>query len=326
MNNLYFYYLLHQVDRSKIVTGTAQPQVTIENLSQALIPLPPLAEQQRIVDKIETAFALIDSIDFETVLEDISAFRKEILNRAFRGELTEQDNSDGTGQELLTSIQLKREQQEAGMKGKKKTELPPVEAGEEPYDLPENWVWTRLGEATNYGQAKRWNGEDSKYEYLIDLEDVEKNTSRLLRKRRIEDVDIRGEKTTFEPGDVVYSKLRPYLNKVFIPDFHGTCSTEMIPIKSKVFNNTFLLHLLKDNRFLSYAENLSFGTKMPRLSTSSVLVYEVPLPPLAEQHRIVEKIEAIFATLDTMEQAILLQKAEASTCYEEILRKILEGK
>jgi type I restriction enzyme S subunit len=53
---------------------------------------------------------------------------------------------------------------------------------------------------------------------------------------------------------------------------------------------------------------------------------EVPLPPLAEQQRIVEKIEAIFATLDTMEQAILLQKAESSTCYEEILRKSLEGK
>jgi type I restriction enzyme S subunit len=302
-------------------------------LEEELIQLPPYAVQLEIEKKLLAVESVVGEI--ESNFKEFDLVRKEILNRAFRGELTEQDIADGTGQELLTSIQLEREHQEAGTKRKKRTELQPVEAGEEPYDLPENWMWTRLGGVVSVKGGKRlpsgheFSTTKTGHPYLrvADMKDnsIELNSLLYITKDTHEKI----KNYTISANDV-YVTIAGTIGRVGLISKHldGSNLTEnackLVPHSSE-YSKEFVLHYLSSDFVQKNFVEVKSQTAQPKLALYKVENTEFPLPPLAEQHRIVEKIKAIFATLNTMEQAIILQKAEASTCYEEILRKSLEG-
>ena len=125
----------------------------------------------------------------------------------------------------------------------------------------------------------------------------------------------------FKKGDVLYSKLRTYLNKVLVAPKAGYCTTEIIPFNSYCDISThYLCHVLRSAYFLDYTQQCGYGVKMPRLSTNDACKGMVPLPPLSEQQRIVMEIDKWLALIDQIEQG----KADLQNTIKQTKSKILD--
>jgi len=163
-------------------------------------------------------------------------------------------------------------------------------------EVPEGWVFVPLGDiiSPSKGKIEPSDNPDLKY---IGLEHIESNGCRIVSNGQ--SGDTKSTKTVFHTGDLLYGKLRPYLNKVCIPDFDGVCSTDILVFKrSSHLNNRYVMWFLSIPDFVDYANNNSSGVQLPRISFQKLSCYHIPLPPLAEQHRIVAAVEALFARLD----------------------------
>lgn len=134
--------------------------------------------------------------------------------------------------------------------------------------------------------------------WILDLEDIEKDSGRLLTKKRMSSIKSKSDKHKFFAGNVLYSKLRPYLNKVIVADESGYCTTEILAFDfGKHIINYYAKIYLMSPYFVDYAMAGSYGVKMPRIGSEHGNAALFPLPPLQEQHRIVEKINLIFSKL-----------------------------
>ena len=161
-------------------------------------------------------------------------------------------------------------------------------------------MWVRLEDVCEFNPLSSIEGIDIAFgSWVLDLEDIEKNTGFLLHKKIKSSDNIKSQKNTFNKDYVLYGKLRPYLNKVIISDDNGFCSTEILPIRTKDYLfNKFLQAYLMSPYFLDYARNDSYGTKMPRLNIANFKLQQFPLPPLNEQKRIVAKIEELLPFIE----------------------------
>ena len=231
--------------------------------------------------------------------------RKSILQAAIQGKLTEQLPTDGNAQDLLKNIRAERQKLIDAGKIKAAPPLPPIFDDEIPFDIPENWQWVRLGDICNYGEFESINPQNMIIgKFLLDLEDIEKNSSKLINKKFFDGNNAKSSKSIFYKGNVLYGKLRPYLNKVLIADEDGYCTSEILPLNfGKNIFNGYAKYFLISPFFSSYATNLSCGTKMPRLRTEDGKKALFPLPPLAEQERIVAKVEELLAELQPLEES-----------------------
>lgn len=249
----------------------------------------------------------------------IQKLRGLILELAVRGKLVAQDPNDEPASELLKQIKQERVRLETDGSCKKSKATPIVEVDEQPFALPHSWVWTRLGEITNFGQTDK-EGEIRDTTWVLDLEDIQKDTSVLLRKVRFAERQAKSDKNRFQEGDVLYGKLRPYLNKVIVADEEGVCTTEILPFRGYygVFPR-YLMHAVKRPDFLAYVNSKSYGMKMPRLGTDDGRLALLPLPPLKEQHRIVAKIDELMALCDRLEA----EQMDAATAHTRLVETLL---
>jgi type I restriction enzyme S subunit len=153
--------------------------------------------------------------------------------------------------------------------------------------------------------------------FYIALENIESGTGRLVGSTQAKGESIKSNKFQFGPEHVLLGKLRPYLNKVFIPDQTGICSTDILPLKpdSKLLMREFLGWCLRSPDFVGYSSSKMEGGKMPRLRTPDLECYEIPVPPLAEQRRIVARVEGLTRRLDQARQARQAALAEAQTVF-----------
>ncbi len=163
-------------------------------------------------------------------------------------------------------------------------------------EVPEGWVSVPLGNVISPSKEKIEPLDCPELKY-IGLEHIESNKCRILGNGSAG--DTKSTKTLFHSGDLLYGKLRPYLNKVCVPEFEGVCSTDILVFKqSPYLNNCYLMWFLSAPGFVDYANNNSSGVQLPRVNFQKLSSYRIPLPPLPEQHRIVAAIEALFARLD----------------------------
>ena len=191
-----------------------------------------------------------------------------------------------------------------------------------PFEVPDSWVWATLGEISNYGDCNNVSVIDiASDEWILELEDLEKDTASIIQMLSKKERNIKGVRHKFKKGDVLYSKLRTYLNKVLVAPKNGFCTTEIIPFNSYCeVSNFYLCHVLRSAYFLDYTQQCGYGVKMPRLSTNDACRGMIPLPPLAEQHRIVVEIKRWFALIDQIEQG----KADLQTIIKQTKSKILD--
>jgi len=191
-----------------------------------------------------------------------------------------------------------------------------------PFEIPKGWVWCTLEEISNYGDCNNISVTDiADDEWVLELEDLEKDTASIIQILSKAERNIKGVRHKFNKGDVLYSKLRTYLNKVLVAPQAGYCTTEIIPFNSYCNISTYYLcHVLRTTYFLDYTQQCGYGVKMPRLSTNDAHKGMIPLPPLCEQQRIVEEIEHWFSLIDTIEQG----KEELQTTIKQAKSKILD--
>ena len=239
--------------------------------------------------------------------------KNALLQEAVQGKLVPQIASEGNARDLLEEI--RKEKLSHGLdfanaksgkrKSKKETALAgsnPCDITEEeiPFEIPENWCWCRLGEIVPFGTCK--NAEPNEIEeedWIIDLEDIEKDSGKILAFKTKKQIDAKSTKHVFIKGNVLYSKLRPYLNKCVIAPKNGFCTSEILPLDfgEHIYNKYAQLYLMSPF-FVDYTNSLSFGVKMPRLGTEDGKKALFPLPPFAEQKRIVAAIEKFMPLIE----------------------------
>ena len=258
----------------------------------------------------------------------VKRLRELILSLAMQGKLVAQDPHDVPASKLLKEIEAEKNRLVKDGKIKLSKPLPEIKPDEVPYNLPKSWEWVRLGQIANYNGRLNINPEEIKSEtWLLDLEDIEKDTSRIIYKAKYSERQSKSTKSTFLMGDVLYGKLRPYLNKVVVADTDGVCTTEIVPIV--LFGNIdshFFKWALKRSAFLDYVNSLMYGVKMPRLGTEQAIISVHPLPPLAEQRRIVAKIDELMARCDELEKLRGNLNQKQITVHNAALNRLLTAK
>ena len=168
--------------------------------------------------------------------------------------------------------------------------------------------------------------------WILDLEDIEKDTGVLLAKKRMKDIQSKSDKHIFYSGNVLYSKLRPYLNKVIIADENGYCTSEILTFDFGMILNKYAQIYLMSPYFVDYAMSDAYGVKMPRLGSKQGNNALMPLPPFKEQVRIAEQLAKIApivnryassqSELDRL-NAELFEKLKKSVLQEAIQGKLV---
>ena len=199
-------------------------------------------------------------------------------------------------------------------------------ADEVPFDIPDSWEWVRLGNISSYAETKQKVNATSADPSIwgLDLEDIEKG-GRLLEHKTVGERKAVGDKTVFVKGDILYSKLRPYLLKILVAPDDGICTPEIVPFRVYGgINPNYIVNYLKSPYVDNLINSITYGVKMPRVGTETMTSLLVPIPPLEEQLRIVEKIDEVASAVSAYDVAYKKTEALNSTFPEALKKSILQ--
>ena len=266
--------------------------------------------------------------------------KNSILQMAVQGKLVPQDPNDEPASVLLERIRAEKERliKEKKIKREKNPSVifkgadnTPYEkigdevrslADEVPFDIPDSWEWVRLGNISSYAETKQKVNATSADPSIwgLDLEDIEKG-GRLLEHKTVGERRAVGDKTVFAKCDILYSKLRPYLLKILVAPDDGICTPEIVPFR--VYGGidpNYIVNYLKSPYVDNLINSITYGVKMPRVGTETMTSLLVPVPPLEEQQRIVEKIDEVASAVSAYDVAY--QKTETlNSAFPEALKK-----
>ena len=276
--------------------------------------------------------------------------RKSILQLAIQGKLVPQDPNDEPASVLLERIRAEKQRLIKEGKIKKDKNDSVIFKGDDnrhyekvgsevkditddlPFEIPDSWVWVRLGYIVDFAQndTVTVNKIDS-LSWVLDLEDIERDSGTLLRKKTMGETQSKSDKHRFCKGNVLYSKLRPYLNKVIVADDDGYCTTEILTFDfGHYIDARYAQTFLMSPHFVDYAMAGSYGVKMPRIGSQRGNSSLFPLPPYSEQIRIIaeiEKFEPLIAEYDKLEQqATKLDNEIYDKLKKSILQYAIQGK
>ena len=321
VDNKYAYYLFSTIDFNKFYKGTSVPTVDHDSICELFFGLPPLVEQKEIVKQLSEVFKNIDIVeeDKSILLETVSKAKSKILDLAIHGKLVPQDPNDEPASVLLEKLRAEKEEKIA--KGELKRDkndsyiykgsdncyyekFPDgrIEEIDVPFEIPTTWQWCKLGSICDYGKCISVNANNLKAEdWILDLEDIEKDTGKIIVFKTFSERKSESTKHKFYAGQVLYSKLRPYLNKVVIAPKDGYCTSEILPLNfNNLLTSRYAQILLMSSYFLDLVNMVTYGVKMPRLGTEYAKKMLIPLPPFYEQQRIVNKIDLLFNELNNI--------------------------
>ena len=315
INQTFLFYILPFIsqfgDSKNAIKGKTLNDTSISNL---LIPLPPLAEQKRIVAKIEELLPLVDRYEQAwTKLENFNRrfpedMKKSILQQAIQGKLVEQRPEEGNAQELYAQIQAEKQRLIKEGKLKKEKPLPEITEDEKAFEIPEGWMWVRLGtltEAITSG-SRDWAKYYSKTgDIFLRMGNLSKNSFD-LRLDKIQRVTIpestEGKRTSLQAGDLLFSITGDVGMLGLIPPDFGVAyinqHTAMLRFMEKE-RNRYIPYLLLTDYAQKFYNGNQHGIKNS-FRLDSIAWLPVPLPPFAEQKRIVEKLEELLAMCERM--------------------------
>ena len=306
--------------------GVNQSNINAQKLGAFLVPIPPIKEQLRIDAYIAKALPHVQAIgqNKADIAALVSLTKSKILDLAVHGQLVPHNPNDEPASVLLDRIRAeKKELVKQGIIKQDKRESGIFLGEDNSYylqtgnlieslsdwgfdDLPDSWAICCLGEICDYGNCINVETDSIDDDaWMLDLEDIEKDTGKVLVRVKKRDRNAASTKHQFHAGQVLYSKLRPYLNKVVLADQDGFCTSEILPLEFEcIVVPEYARYYLMSPAFLRYANHCSYGVKMPRLGTADGKKAIVPLPPYKEQERIVKAVHKTFALLDSIAESL----------------------
>lgn len=268
-----------------------------EKVREVIAPIPPLAEQKRIVEKVDWLIGLVDSLekDAEAAEGLLDRLDKAILHLAVSGQLVPQDSAEGTGEELYQQIQAEKARLIKEGKLKKQKDLPPIRENEIPFEIPETWKWVRIRDVT-HDLGQKTPSADFSY---IDIAAIDGERGLIVKPQILpaKGAPSRARKIVVE-GTVIYSTVRPYLmntaivNRSFSPEpIASTAFAVLHPLNG--LDARYLLTVIRSAHFTERVMAKAVGSAYPAINDGAFSKMILPLPPLAEQKSIVEKVEQI---------------------------------
>lgn len=285
-----YYYLLHVVDQLYAKAhGSGMAHITIKPFKATTIPLPPLPEQQRIVDRIESLFAKLDEAKqkAQDALDSFETRKAAILHKAFTGELTAQW----------------RKEHDVGM---------------------ESWAKKRFDEVATIKSNLVDPATFPDFPHIAP-DNIEKKTGVLLEYHTVSEDGVTSGKHRFYPGQILYSKIRPYLSKVVVVDFDGLCSADMYPIEAKG-NTKCLWYYMLSEEFLEQASTAGSRSVLPKINQKELSALTVVLPTLSdEQTEIVRILDDLLAKEQQAKEAAEAVLEQIDLVKKSILARAFRG-
>lgn len=319
----YLYRYLDLKKEEELVSrmkGMANVTLPIKEIAQIEIPVPPIEEQRKFVD----AYGVLEGTNSELSIELtyqqdlVKQVRQAFLREAIQGKLVKQDKKDGLAKDLLAKIRA-----EKAKSGKKEKPLPPIKEEEIPFEIPENWVWCRLGEICKFTNGKaheQFIDENGKYilvtsRFVSTSGKTIKRTSALLTPLFEKDIAI-------VMSDVPEGRA---LGRCYLIQENDTytLNQRIGGISSSEIDSKYLCYALDRNQ---YFLNFDDGKKQTNLRKDQILSCPIPLPPLAEQKRIVKKLEELMKLGDDLQTSIEASQEQNEMLLQQVLREALEVK
>lgn len=278
--------------------GALYPAIGEKDLLNGVIPVPSLEEQAQIVEKIETAFYALDTIDtLQSQYQDnLATLKSKIIDAGIQGKLTEQLPEDGTAEELYQQIQQEKLALEKAGKIKKSKPLPPISDEEKPFDIPENWKWVRIGEVgitiTGGTPAKdhtEYYGGTFPFFKPSDL-DAGRHIS--IASEYLTELGKK-ESRQLSKGSILVCCIGS-IGKSAIMDIDGTANQQINALTPVLCDSNYLQFAIDNSAFQQQLNQGSRATTVSIINKSKFDNCIVPLPPLSEQKRIVAKLEELL--------------------------------
>lgn len=282
-------------------TATAQPNCNGQTLSKMILPLPPAAEQMRIVEKLQCVFSMLDTIDtLQSQYQDnLVTLKSKIIDAGIQGKLTEQLPEDGTAEELYQQIQQEKLALEKAGKVKKSKPLPPISEEEKPFDIPDNWKWVSVGDVcTNiqYGTSKK-SSETGKVP-VIRMGNLQGGRI-VYDKLAYTSDDSEIEKYPLEVNDLLFNRTnsmelvgKTAIYKGEMPAIYAGYLVRVTPV---LMVSDYLNYVMQTKYYWDYCRMVRIDANgQSNINAEKLKRFVFPLPPLAEQKRIVAKLEELL--------------------------------
>jgi type I restriction enzyme S subunit len=338
----------------RISFGMAIKNLSTKQINETPFPLPPLAEQKRIVAKVDELMALCDRLEAQqqerqqqhAALSRASLarfteaptpanlqllfhksytippadLRKSILTLAVQGKLVAQDSKDEPAEDMLARLarELTPKQRRS-----QAAPLSPFPAESLQYELPDSWAWARFCDVAIIASNLVKPNEFLDFTHLAP-DNIEKGNGVLLPCRTVREDKVISSNHRFFPGQIVYSKIRPNLAKVVVVDFDGLCSADMYPIDALI-DAFYLQRYMLSESFLVQAVKTDTRVAMPKINQMELNAIAVPVPPLAEQRRIVAKVDQLMAMVDALETQLAASRATAKNLLDALVTELTNG-
>ena len=317
----YLHYLLFHIQSNWVkynidkMFGSAIPYIRLGNVQNYMVALPPLAEQERIVAKIKELMPLVEEYGkAEEQLTKLNAefpdkLRKSILQQAVQGKLTKRDPADEPASVLLKRIKTGKEALIKSGKIKKEKPLPEITEDEKPFDIPDTWEWVRLSDICNISDGTHQTPTYVEHGIpFISAQNVKPYRFLPENHRDVsyEDYLEYNKNISPEKGDILMARVGAGIGEAAIIDqdfeFSIYVSLTLIKCYSKEFDMMYLLHVLNSpiGRKLAEKKTLGKGASQGNLNLIFIREFVLPIPPLAEQKRIVKRVEELLALCDEL--------------------------
>ena len=325
----FIYYFLTALNLNQYATATAQPGLAVSNIIEVMFPLPPIQEQQRIVEQIELIMPLVNKYEqSRSKLDSLNKtiytqLKKSILQEAIQGKLVPQDPNDEPASVMLERI--KEEKAKLFKEGKlKKKDLVDsvIFKGEDnkyyetidgvtgcideeiPYDLPSNWAWTRLGNVAKMtigktparGDQRYWSNGEYSWVSISDMKDLGVISA---TKERISAIAVNELMGNISPKGSLLMSFKLTVGRTSLLEidaYHNEAIVTVLPLIDEC--NTFRNYLFRTLPLLSVAGDSKDAIKGKTLNSQSLSRLLIPLPPMSEQERIVQELQRVTSLMN----------------------------
>ena len=308
-----------------LMSGAANVTLSVTKIQEIKIPLPPIEIQRELVEKFKSIvveeYELKAELTYQQAL--LNKLWQQILKEAIEGQLTAhwrlQNPKVEPASKLIDSIAERNARQGKTNKFKTNKPLHPVSDQEKPFELPKGWAWCRFQHI-----AEICSNLVNPIDYYdlphIAPNHIKKNTGKLLPFQSAREDKVISGKHLFYPGQLLYSKVRPQLNKVAFATCEGLCSADMYPIQAHI-DSSFLQKVMLSNYFLNEVSRFDNRVKMPKINQNQLNSIVVPCPPLEEQKAIVAKVDTLLALCDLLEAQITQNQTHAKQMMQVVLKE-----